>query len=198
MNEAWKGFAGPRCQLKRTEDERPLNALARLGVAPEQVDHILLTPLQAYATSNISLFTNAKICFSRRGWIEDIVAPLPHLHVPRPLCIPDESLEFILFKAWDRVRLLEDEEEVFPGVRSWWAGTHHRSSMVYTIETAVGTVMAGDCAFKYENLDGHPLGIAESIIEGEKTYRRIRKEAAIFLPLYDPAIQARYPGGHVA
>jgi hypothetical protein len=198
MNEAWKGFAGPRCQLKRTEDERPLNALARMGVAPEQVDYILLTPLQAYATSNISLFPNAKICFSRRGWIEDIVAPLPHLHVPRPLCIPDESLNFLLFRAWDRVRLLEDEEEVFPGVRSWWAGTHHRSSMVYTIETVVGTVMAGDCAFKYENLDGHPLGIAESIIEGEKTYHRIRKEAAIFLPLYDPAIQTRYPSGHIA
>jgi hypothetical protein len=198
MNEAWRSFAGPRCQLKRTEEERPLNALARMGVDPKQVDYVLLTPLQAYATSNIPLFPNAKICFSRRGWIEDIMAPSSHLHVPRPLCVPNEILKHLLFDAWDRVRLLDDEEEIFPDVRSWWAGTHHRSSVVYSINTAVGTVMAGDCAFKYENLEAHPLGIAESIIEGEKTYCRIRKEAAIFLPLYDPAIQTRYPGGRIA
>ena len=198
INQAWRGFAGTRCQLKRTEEERPLNALARMGVDPEQVDYVLLTPLQAYATSNIPLFPNAKICFSRRGWIEDIMAPLPHLHVPRPLCIPNEVLKHLLFDAWDRVRLLDDEEEIFPGVHSWWAGTHHRSSVVYSINTAAGSVMAGDCAFKYENLEGHPLGIAESIIEGQKTYSRIRKEAAIFLPIYDPAIQTRYPGGRIA
>ena len=198
INEAWRDFAGPRCRLKRTEEEKPLNALERLGVNAEQIDYVLLTPLQAYATSNIPLFPNAKICFSRRGWIEDIMAPLPHLHVPRHLCIPNEILKHLLFAAWDRVRLLDDEEEIFPGVRSWWAGTHHRSSVVYSIDTAAGTVMAGDCAFKYENIEGHPLGIAESIIEGEKAYSRIRKESAIFLPLYDPAIQTRYPRGRIA
>jgi hypothetical protein len=197
LNDAWKKFAGPRCQVKRTEEERPLNALAHMGVRPEDVDFVLLTPLQAYATANINLFPNARICFSRRGWIEDVVAPLPHVHVPRPLCIPDEVLKHMLFDAWDRLHLLGDEDEIFPGVRSWWAGTHHRSSVVYSIETAKGTIMAGDCAFKYKNLDGHPLGIAESIIEGEKSYRRIREQAGIFLPLYDPEIQSRFPGGHI-
>jgi hypothetical protein len=199
LNKAWQGFAGSRCQFKRTEGERPLNVLASMGVDAKQVNFVLLTPLQAYTTSNIHLFPNAKICFSRRGWIEDIMAPLPHLHVPRHLCISDDMLKYLLFEAWDRVQLLEAEDEVFPGVRSWWAGTHHRSSVIYSIETAAGTVMAGDCAFKYENIEeGRPLGIAESIIEGQETYRRIRKEAAIFLPLYDPVIQTRYPRGRIA
>ena len=84
MNAAWLQFAGPRCQLRRSEAERPLNALAGYGVDPEQVDYVLLTPLQAYATANIDLFPNAQICLSRRGWIEDIVAPLPYLHVGPP------------------------------------------------------------------------------------------------------------------
>lgn len=198
LNQAWGRFAGPRCQIKRTEGEQPLNALARLQVAPEKVDYVLLTPLQAYATSNLALFPNAQFCFSRRGWIDDVMAPLPHLHVPRPLCVPDEVLKYLIFDAWDRVRLLEDEEEeIFPGVRSWWAGTHHRSSMIYEIDSPAGKVMIGDCAFKYENLEGHPLGIAESIIECERVYRRIRKEADIFVPLYDPSIQTRFPEGRV-
>jgi hypothetical protein len=69
--------------------------------------------------------------------------------------------------------------------------------MVYTFATDYGTIAVGDCAFKYENLDGHPLGIAESILEGEAAYRRIRKEAQIFLPLYDPAVFERFPSGLV-
>src|ERR1035437_6255216 len=80
LNDAWGKFAGPRCQLKREEEERPLKALAHMGIDPKDVDFVLLTPLQAYATANINLFPNAEICFSRRGWIEDIIAPLSHLH----------------------------------------------------------------------------------------------------------------------
>src|SRR5580700_8637657 len=113
INSAWSRFGGSRCQLKREEDETPIKALALMGVNPKDVDFVFLTPLQAYATGNIDLFPNARICFSRRGWIEDIVAPLPHLHVPRPLCIPDAILKHLLFDAWDRVRLLDDEEEIF-------------------------------------------------------------------------------------
>ena len=67
-----------------------------------------------------------------------------------------------------------------------------------SIESDAGLVMTGDCAMKYANLDGHPLGIAESILEGEVAYRRILREAKIFLPLYDPEALDRYPGGIVA
>jgi glyoxylase-like metal-dependent hydrolase (beta-lactamase superfamily II) len=197
LNLAWKAFAGPRCQMKRAEIERPEQALARLGIDPAAVDFVLLTPLQAYTTANLPFFRNATICCSRRGWVEDIVARAPVLHVPRHLCISDSVLQYLLFDAKDRLRLLDDEEEVCPGVRAWWAGTHHRSSMVYSFVTSVGTVMTGDCAMKYANVKGHPLGIAESIMEGETAYRRIRKEASIFLPLYDPEVLQRYPDGRI-
>jgi glyoxylase-like metal-dependent hydrolase (beta-lactamase superfamily II) len=198
LNSAWKAFAGSRCQMKRAEAERPEHALARLGIDPAEVDFVLLTPLQAYSTANLQLFPNATICCSRRGWVEDIVARDPVLHVPRHLCISDSVLQYLLFDAKDRFRLLDDEEEVCPGVRAWWAGTHHRSSMVYSFETSAGIVMTGDCAMKYANVDGYPLGIAESIMEGETAYRRIRKEASIFLPLYDPEVLQRYPDGRIS
>lgn len=35
------------------------------------------------------------------------------------------------------------------------------------------------------------------IMEGEAAYRRIRKEAGIFLPLYDPEVLQRYPDGKI-
>lgn len=95
------------------------------------------------------------------------------------------------------MRFLKDEEEICPSIHAWWVGTHHWSSVVYSFETDTGLVMTGDCAMKYGNIDGHPLGIAESILEGKVAYRRIRREAKIFLPLYDPEVLERYPGGIV-
>ena len=198
LNDRWQAFAGERCHMLRKEEERPANALASCGVAPEDVTHVLVTPLQLYATANIPLFPNARICVSRRGWIEDIFARPPWLHVPRELCIPDDVLSYLLFDARDRFCLVEDEDEIAPGIRAWWAGTHHRSSMTYTVNTVQGTVAITDCAFKYRNLDGHPLGIAESLAEGHAAYSRIRSEAAHVIPLYDPEVLDRYPGGVVA
>ena len=195
LNRAWSEFAGPRCQMIRNEEERPERALAKVGVDPEDVDFVLLTPLQAYATANIPLFKKAKICFSRRGWIEDVIARPSSSHGSRGFCIPDSVLNYMLFEAQDRLHLLEDEEEICPGLRAWWAGTHHRSSLVYSVDTDAGVVMIGDCAMKYENLVGPPLGIAESLLEGATAYKRIKREASIFLPLYDPEVLVRYPNG---
>ena len=197
LNTALGTFAGTRCRLFRTEEERPLNALEKIGVRPESVDHVLLTPLQSYATANIPLFPRAEICFSRRGWIEDIMARPSFVHSPRQMCIPDDVLKYLLFQAWERVSLIEDECEVCPGIHAWWSGGHHRSSMVYSIEAAAGLVMVGDCAFKYGNLTRHPLGIAESLAECNVAYRRIQQNAAHFIPLYDPDVLVRYPSGEI-
>ena len=197
LNRAWREFAGPRCQMIRNEEERPERALAAIGINPARVDFVLLTPLQAYATANIPMFTKAKICLSRRGWIEDVIARPSSSHGSRDMFIPDPVLKHMLFEAQDRLHLLDDEEEICPGIRAWWAGVHHRSSVVYSVDTDAGVVMIGDCAMKYENVAGHPLGIAESIQEGQTAYKRIRDEANIFLPLYDPEVLVRYPGGIV-
>lgn len=198
LNQRWRAFAGDRCQMLRTEDELPERALASAGIKPDDVTHVLLTPLQAYATANIPLFRNAQICVSRRGWIEDIVARPDWLHVPRELCISDDGLRYLLFDARDRLRLLDDSEEVVPGIDAWWAGTHHRSSMVFNVATREGVVAAGDCAFKYQNVEGHPLGIAESLAEGHTAYLRIKRTSDHFIPLYDPEVLTRYPGGVIA
>ncbi|MCC7341700.1 MAG: hypothetical protein IT170_11490 [Bryobacterales bacterium] len=198
LNSAWRAFAGERCKLRRDPDEEPVAALAAIGIRPEEVNAILLTPLQAYTTANIPRFRNARIYCSRRGWIEEIVARKASLHVPRELCVPDDVLHYLLFEGRERLHLLDDEATIANGLRAWWAGTHHRSSMVYEVDAGSGTVLIGDCAFKYGNLDGPPLGIAESLEEAERAYSRIRKSGGRFLPLYDPEVFERHAGGRVA
>lgn len=193
MNAVWSEAIDPRSQFIRSEAELPEHALRSIGISPSEIDYVLVTPLQAYATGNLALFTNATICISRRGWIEDFHAPEFGMHIPRKLRIPDESLIYLEIQAPEKLRLLEDEDEILPGLRCFWTGVHHRSSMAYAIETARGTVIASDCFFKYPNIEKMvPLGIMESLDECMQAYARIKKEADILLPLYDPAASQRF------
>ncbi len=199
LNQAWvSGYGDPRTAIRRTEDELPQNVLRRAGVEPDLVDYVLLTPLQAYATSNIPLFPKATICISRRGWIEDIHAPLWPAHVPRNFCIPDDVLIYLETEARNRLRLLEDEEEILPGIRARWVGAHHRSSMAYFIETEAGVVAVSDCFFKYGNFEQNiPLGVQESMEECMRGYSMIRRSANLIVPLYDPEVFKRHPAGRI-
>jgi glyoxylase-like metal-dependent hydrolase (beta-lactamase superfamily II) len=199
LNARWSATFGERGKLVRAEDERPLAALGALGIRPEAVDYVLITPLQIYATANIQLFKNAQVCISKRGWIEDFHAEKFPLHVPRHLRLSDETLRYLLFEGRERLRLVEDEDEIIPGIRCFWAGVHHRSSMCYIIETARGRVAVSDCVFKYDNLEQMiPLGIQESMEEFYRTCRRIKREADIFIPLYEPEVARRHPQGIIA
>jgi len=199
LNARWRSAFGERGQLVRQESERPVTALASLGIRPEDVDYVLITPLQIYATANIQLFKNAYICLSKRGWIEDFHAEKFPMHVPRRFRLSDETLQYLMFEGHEKLRLLEDEDEILPGVRCFWAGVHHRSSMVYLIETAKGRVAVSDCVFTYKNIEEmKPLGIQESLEEFYLTCNRIKREAAIFIPLYDPEVLKRHPGGKIA
>ncbi|MCY0865074.1 MAG: hypothetical protein OWQ57_08995, partial [Sulfobacillus sp.] len=101
---------------------------------------------------------------------------------------------------WPRqqVRLLGDNEEVLPGLRVRWMGTHHRSSLAVLIETARGTVGFSDVVFYYDNLERNwPLGINESLEECREAYHFLRQHVDIFVSPYDPTTLTRFPGGRV-
>jgi len=199
LNARWTAAFGPRGALVRRKDEIPEMQLGRHDITPADVDFVLVTPLQAYAVGNIPLFHNARVCISRRGWIEDFHAPPYEMHVPRKLRIPDDVLTYLTIEAPEKLRLLEEEEEIVPGIEALWVGAHHRSSMAYLIETTEGVVAVTDCCFKYGNIEGnHPLGIMESLPECLAAYERLRAEADIVIPLYDPEVLERFPDGKVA
>jgi glyoxylase-like metal-dependent hydrolase (beta-lactamase superfamily II) len=200
LNQQWLNFFGyPEAQIVRTEEQLPQNILRSQGLSPEDITTVIVTPLQAYATANIPLFPNAKICISRRGWIEDFQAPFYHLHVPRDLRVPSDVNHYLQNEGWEKLRLLADEEEVLPGLRVFWAGVHHRSSLAVCVETKSGTLIVTDSFFKYGNIeDGRYLGVMESMMEADATWSRIRKEGKLLASIYDPEVFRRYPCGVIA
>jgi hypothetical protein len=197
MNDLWAQVLGERARMRRAPGERVLEQLARVGVAPEAVTHVVLTPLQLYTVSNVRAFPAAEIALSRRGWLH-FHTTHRHPHDARATSIPDEILVHLVTDAWPRVRLLEDEDELAPGLRTWWCGTHHRASLVVEVETAAGTAAISDAFFWRENVEqDHPIGINESMEEALRTHARVRRTADVILPLYDPKNLERYPDGRV-
>jgi hypothetical protein len=198
ITDLWTAGLGPRATFRRAGDETIGAQLATLGIAPGDVTHVVVTPFQLYSTGGIPLFENAQICLSRKGWTH-FHTTHRHPHDNRWTSFSKEVLVHLVTDAWERVRLLGDEDEVVPGVRTWWAGTHHRASLAVEIDSKAGVVVASDAFFVYENVeDDRPLGIGENMYEGLVAYRRARDVADHLVPLYDPRVFERYPGGVIA
>jgi hypothetical protein len=194
INDLW-GRLDPRATLRREPGEEMAGVLDAAGVQPADVTHVLLTPLQLYTTGNLRLFDRARICLSRRGWVH-FHTTHDHPHDRRWSTFSREDLVHLVTEGWQRVRLLEDEDQVVPGLRTWWAGAHHRASIVVEADTAEGPVSISDAFFYYENVEeNRPLGIGESLEEGLAVYDRVRRTARHIVPLYDPKVFERYPGG---
>ncbi len=176
-----------------------VTALAAHGVAAEQVDDVLVTPLTAYATGGLHQFPKARFWMSRRGWI-DFHAPDPHVpQLPRHIVFPPEVLQYLIMEAAGRIHLLPDEPiEFIDGIQSWFCGAHHRSSMVFNIRTSVGRVAVTDAIFKYRNFEQRiPLGISESLEEHHRLYAHLARTADLVVPLYEPQVVDRHPSQRI-
>jgi hypothetical protein len=197
LNRGWESFLGPRSALHRHEGEFVVDQLAKFGVDPSDVTHVLLTPLQLYTVANVLVFDRAEICLSKRGWVH-FHTTHGHPHDVRETSIPREILVHLVTDLWDRVRLLDDEETIAEGFRTWWSGGHHRASMVVEVETTGGIVALSDTFFWLKNvIDDHPIGICENIYEALAAHARVRRSADVIVPLYDPSNFERFPGGTI-
>lgn len=197
INELWVSLLGERGTLRRSPEEEIVPALASVGLSPADVTHLICTPFQLYSTGNIPLFENAQLCLSKRGWIHYHTTH-DHPHDARWNSISKDVLVHLVTDAWDRVRLLEDEDEVVPGLRTWFSGTHHRASIAVEVDTDDGVVVISDSFFYYENVeDGRLLGINENMYEALAANERALRVAKHLVPLYDPKVFSRYPGGIV-
>ena len=198
MNQKWVSVLGENASMRREAEWWILNQLERLGVAPSEVTHVIVTPFQLYSIANVAEFPSAQICVSKKGWIHYHTTHR-HPHDDRWFCIPRDVLQYLTIDAWERVRLLEDEDEVVPGIRTWWAGSHHRATIAVEVDSTDGTVVMTDAFFSYRNLeDNHPIGVCENIHEALAAHERTRQRADHAVPLYDPLVLERYPDGVVA
>ncbi|AGJ62050.1 MBL fold metallo-hydrolase [Saccharolobus islandicus] len=186
-NEFLRNWAkSDRCKFTVREEEKIENILRRLNLNTDDISHIIITPFQDYTIGRLHLFKRAFIYFSKTGWYHDVVNPSPSPFLNRDIYFPKHIRNYIFEEAWNRIRLVEDEE-VIKGVEIKWSGCHHRSSMVVKFFYNGKRVCISDSAFLMGNFEQNiPIGIAEDIYECLRTYDYMRRECNIVIPAYDP------------
>lgn len=167
-------------------EERPDVMLRNAGVDAGEVSHVILTHLHGDHANNIGMYPNATVVVSRRGFLG---------------AFPDGiSKDFMsaLIPRWPRSLHLVEDEEILPGIRTFWIGGHSPCSQAIAVETAKGTVVfTGDTCYMYANIEeDRPIGWAD-VEECRRAMARIRAEAYIIIPGHDPLVLERHPGGNI-
>lgn len=177
------------CALIRTEEHTLLfdtgahgiikilqRSLAELQVQPEEVDMIFLSHLHYDHLNNVAYFPNAEIVCGRREW--------EYATTEKDEWTPLESILYLQRER--KLRFVEDNEEVLPGMRALWVPGHTPGQMALAIDTPEGTlVMAGDSVKNRSELE---LEFSDQYVDQEastNSIRRIKRMAYKVLPGHD-------------
>ncbi|MCC6945683.1 MAG: MBL fold metallo-hydrolase [Thermomicrobiales bacterium] len=175
-------------------------ALESIGVTPADVTDVIVTSFVLHSTGGLMTFPNATIHLSARGWLDFWKPEMPH-PFGRNVFFTEETVHWLLDR-WDRVNLLDEEDEPVPGVRTFWTGCHRRSSTAVSFDTLLGRTVIFEPAFHYGNIERDiPIGGPEALADWHAAMRRGREEIApggVLLPQHDPELLQRYPGGIIA
>ena len=167
----------------QTPDEETPALMRKAGVDPRDVSHVFVTHLHGDHYTYYPLFENAQLVVNRRGFLDSLTS------------IPRDVMMALAARWPESLRLVEDEE-IVPGIRTFWVGGHSVCSQAVAVETHAGTaIITGDVVYMYRNIEEDITIASPNQHECIAAMERIRREADIILPAHDPLVLERHPGG---
>ena len=182
--------------MGQTPEQRPLAALARLGIRPEDIDIVINTHLHWDHCYNNHLFPRATI-YAQRAELQYAIAPLP-LHTWAYDTIEYEPARVVLppfLRA--RLTLVEGDVEIAPGVSILLTPGHTAGSQSVVVQGRRTWVLAGDNVPTYENLPGRfkphftPNGIHVNLEDYYRSWNRLARVGGEILPSHDARVLDR-------
>jgi glyoxylase-like metal-dependent hydrolase (beta-lactamase superfamily II) len=174
----------------------PVALLAELGVAAGSVDHVVLTHLHYDHTGTAAAFENARYVL-QRSELEYWTGPWARRVERERWLVSGDDLAHLL-GARDRLRLVDGDAEVVPGLSVHLVGGHTAGMQVVRARTAGGhVVLASDASHFYENIeDDRPFAILHSMTGMYGAFDRIKELAdgpGLVVAGHDPEVLARFP-----
>lgn len=176
----------------RTEEQDLVAGLATHGVAPEEVDLVVLTHLHFDHVGNNELFPNARFIVQRDE--------LPQATHPPHFCMfyyPEYAHKIEAVR--DRLEIIDGDFEIDPSVQLVKIGGHTPGCMVVMVQTDVGTVcLTSDVMYNYRNLElNWPMGSFWDLPDLMDGYDRLHRDADIIIPEHDWQFRAEHPSGTI-
>lgn len=176
----------------RGPDQDIVAGLAAHGVRPEDVDIVVLSHLHFDHVGNNHLFPNATFVVQREEVPQGLTPP------------PYNQFAYAEYShhiadVRDRIRMVDGDTELEPGVKLVKIGGHTPGTMVVVVTTDLGRVcLAGDIMYNYRNLElNWPTGSFWDLRDLMAGYDRLRVEADIIIPGHDWQFRQEFPSGTV-
>ena len=175
----------------------PTEGLRELGVDCARVPHVVLTHLHYDHVGNLEKFPEATFVvqdeemafwtgrYAGRGHFPSLVEADDVLHLVR------ENFE-------GRLRFVDGDEEIVPGIEVYKTGGHSAGLQMVRIRTARGrVVLASDAAHFYRNIDeDRPFSIVTDLPRMYDAFdlaRSLANSPTLIVPGHDPLVMERFP-----
>lgn len=173
---------------------RPDEVVRKFGIKPTFINDIIVSHVHWDHMGGIDLFPNARIWIQRAEYEHHVG---PNGERLDPAIDSVDALMLAKLNKEGRVRLVDGDQEILPGVSVYTGGKHTFESQYAGVRTSKGVVIvASDNVYLYENLDKH-RPIAQTVDSASNLYAQdqMRKLAAsprLIVPGHDPAVFTRF------
>lgn len=177
---------------------KPSEAIARVGLKPEDVTDIVVSHMHWDHADGIDLFPKAKIWIQKEE-LEYYAGSAWQSSRTHNGIDPDDVLTAVRLNTEGHVSLVPgDAQEILPGIACYTGGKHTYASQFVTVKTAGGTVvLASDNVYLYENLEKHvPIAATLDPTSNLRAQDRMKDLAAspkLIIPGHDPAVMTNFP-----
>jgi glyoxylase-like metal-dependent hydrolase (beta-lactamase superfamily II) len=183
-------------QWKPAAFVRPSEALAPLGIEPDDVTDIIVTHVHWDHLDGADLFPRARVWIQREEY-EYYVGEDGRAR--RSAIDSVDAAMLARLRAAGRVELVDgDAREILPGITVYTGGRHTFASQYVGVGTRVGTaIIASDNAYLYENLE-RDRPIAQTLdstsnLAAQARMKRLASDPRLIVPGHDPAVFVRFP-----
>lgn len=177
---------------------KPSEAIAPLGLAPDQVTDIFLSHMHWDHAGGIDLFPAARVWIQKEEY-DYYTSDAWQARTTHGGIDADDVLEIVKRNIAGKVSFVRgDDDTILSGITFGIGGKHTWQSQFVAVQTRSHTVvLASDNMYLYENLDTH-TAISQTLdaVSNLRTQDRMKGLAstpALLIPGHDPAVFDRFP-----
>ena len=194
------GFTHATAKLRnrdRAWQRCPIDALAQLDVAPDDIDDVVITHLHYDHAGNLGKLPRARLHVQDAEMDYATGRCMCHTGMRYAYHV-DDVVDLVRLVYKDRVVFHRGDAELAPGIQLLLIGGHTKGLQSVRVHTARGwVVLASDAAHYYENAEtGRLFPIVYSVpdmLEGHQRLLKLAGSIHHFVPGHDPLVLQRYP-----
>jgi glyoxylase-like metal-dependent hydrolase (beta-lactamase superfamily II) len=174
----------------------PAAMVEKLGVKPADIPTALITHLHWDHWAGHSLFPSAEFWIQREE-IAFWTGPVARYDAYKMFASVPSLAALVRMSYANRVRAVDGETEVFPGLSVRWLGGHTAGLQIVTVETARGrVVLTSDAAHFYRNVERYqPAQLFTSLpqmLAGFDTIHALAGDRSRIVAGHDPEVAERF------